>query len=163
MNTKQKTETAKNVKNITNTKVKGLVDQSTFKEVKPVDSKKEVKVTLINKEGQLKELLSKVEKLENLRKYYGKLKAKRNTLETALKKMHQYNTIKDDQFEENSLEKFPFEIILKGLGEYERKEELFTISKHETVTNFTDFLLRQINELLEVFESDLIDEAQNGF
>ena len=36
----------------------------------------------------------------------------------------------------------------------------FKISKRETVTRFTEFLLLQLNDLLEAFEADLIREAE---
>jgi len=160
MSTK-KVSTTKKTPSTKKTNVATIVSESTFTDVKEINGS--TNVTIMNKQSQLNDLLSKVEKLENLRKYYGKLKVKRNTLEDALKKMSNKTTNKDDQFEEESIEKFPFEIVLKGIGEYNREEELFKISKRETVTNFTKYLLKQINDLIEVFETDLIDEARNGF
>lgn len=116
----------------------------------------------MNKEQQLHDLLARVEKLENLKKYYGRLKVKRNNLEEALRKMKSITEEKSDSFEESEAQEFPFQIVLLQNDEYNRKNDVFKISKRDTVTNFTEFLLQQISELLEAFESDLIDEASKG-
>lgn len=159
--------TAKNTVKTGNTSAAGkktfrpiISEEKSSKEVSVIPST--VRVATVSKETQINELLSRVEKLENLKKYYGKLKVKKNSLEKAFKKMAVATETKSDQFEEQAQIKFPFKISLIEIDEYDRKNEIFEISKKQTVTRFTEFLLSQITELLEAFEMDLIEEAKKG-
>lgn len=115
---------------------------------------------VVKKDQQIRELLTKLNKLENLKNYYSKLKVKQNSLKEAFDKMNKLTSQKKDHFEEGQQSDFPFEIVLKGKLEYDRMEEIFKINKRETVTRFTEFLLLQLNDLLEAFEADLIREAE---
>ncbi len=65
-----------------------------------------------------------------------------------------------NQFEEENTEKFPFSIIIRGEDEYNRIEDLFKISKPETVTGFTAFLLTELDSLLATFESDITEYSK---
>lgn len=106
-------------------------------------------------------ILKKIETLENLRNYYSKLKVKRSSLEAALKKMKASQKKSDDHFEENEVKEFPFEIILQGEGEHNRWNEIFKINKRDTVTNFTEYLLSEVSQLLDNFEREIQEYAQN--
>lgn len=106
-------------------------------------------------------ILRKIEKLENLKKYYGRLKTKHNSLKETLNKIKTSKSSKSDKFEEDEINEFPFAIVLKGIGQYERMEEIFTINQPETVENFTEYLLKQVDEILEVFKKDLQEHTRN--
>lgn len=106
-------------------------------------------------------ILKKIETLENLRNYYSKLKVKKGSLEAALKKMKAFQEGSDDHFEENEVKEFPFEIILQGENEYNRAQEIFKINKRDTVTKFTEYLLSEVTQLLDNFEKEIQEFAQN--
>lgn len=107
-------------------------------------------------------ILKKIETLENLRNYYSKLKVKRNSLEAALKKMKASQKKSGDHFEENEVKEFPFEIILQGESEQNNRwNEIFKINKRDTVTNFTEYLLSEVSQLLDNFEREIQEYAQH--
>ncbi len=118
---------------------------------------KEQVPSVSDKQQQLNELMKKLNKLETLKKYYSNLKVKRNDLQESLDKMEELASKTKEHFEENEREDFPFEISLKGIGQYDRMEEIFKISKKETVTSFTKYLLNELNQVLKTFENDLIN------
>lgn len=68
-------------------------------------------------------ILQKIEKLEILKRQYGRLKYKQNDLKAALDKIQTSKLSKSDKFEEEKSEKFPFVIVLKGKREYDKLEE----------------------------------------
>lgn len=115
-----------------------------------------------DKTQQIKEILSKVEKLENLKNYYGKMKVKKNDLEDAFEKMTLYKNEPSDQFEEGNRQEFPYQIVLVTNTEYNRQDKIFKISQPDTVTRFTEFLLKNVDEILEAFEKDLLEESKKG-
>lgn len=106
-------------------------------------------------------ILQKIEKLEILKRHYGRLKYKQNDLKAALDKIQTSKLSKSDKFEEEESEEFPFVIVLKGKREYDRLEEIFTINQPETVENFTKYLLKEVDVVLEAFEKDLQVHTQN--
>ena len=106
------------------------------------------------------DLMKHLNEMELLRDYYNKLKIKKDTLQTAYDKMIRYEAEKQDHFEEGSKKQFPFEIVVRGEGEHGRPDDIFTINKAHTVTNFSKYLLNEINQLLEVFEADIVDHSK---
>ena len=128
-------------------------------------TKSKTDVAKLQKNGvqieSMEDILRKIEKLESLKKYYGRLKSKHNSLNEALKKIKARKLSQSDKFEEDEVNEFPFFIVLKGIGEYNRAEEIFTINQPETVENFTEYLLKQVDEVLEVFKKDLQEHTRN--
>ena len=106
------------------------------------------------------DLMKHLNELEDLIRYYNKLKIKRDTLQQAHNKMKKFESSKKDKFEEGSKNQFPFEIVVRGEGENNRPDDLFTISKVNTVTAFTEYLLNEIHQLLEVFEADILEHSK---
>ncbi|MEO0571965.1 MAG: hypothetical protein AAF039_09695 [Bacteroidota bacterium] len=104
------------------------------------------------------DLMEHLNELEQLRKYYNKLKEKRDNLVVAQKQMS--DSLPNDPFEESSNEEFPFEIILRGKTKYNNVEDIFKINQKKTVENFTSHLLNQVNQLLEVFEADILEHSK---
>lgn len=107
-----------------------------------------------------KDLLQKLNEMEKLKEYYSKLKVKKDSLNTALAKMKALDKKGTDHFENNEVTEFPFQIVLRGEDEYNRTDDIFKINKRETVTRFTEYLLKEISEVLEVFEEDLLDYSK---
>lgn len=107
-----------------------------------------------------KDLINKLSEMEKLKGYYTKLKIKKDTLETALAKMKALDKKGSDHFEQNEVGEFPFHIILRGDNEYNRIDDIFKISKQRTVIAFTEHLLNEIRQLLEVFEADLLEYSK---
>jgi len=110
--------------------------------------------------SELPNLLKKLNEIETLRKYYGKLKAKKESLEAAYSKMKELTSNKDNKFEEAEAKDFPFKIIIRGENEFNREDDIFQINKKETVTSFTQILLEEVTEVLSLFEEDLIQESK---
>ena len=106
-------------------------------------------------------ILEKIERLEQLKRHYGRLKFKQSDLQTALEKIKTHKSKKNDKFENDQSEEFPYVIVLKGKGEYDRLEEIFTINQPETVENFATYLLKEVDQVLEVFQSELQEQTKN--
>ena len=106
-------------------------------------------------------ILEKIARLEQLKKHYGRLKFKQNDLNDALEKIKTHKSKKNDKFENDHSEEFPYVIVLKGKGEYDRLEEIFTINQPETVENFAIYLLKEVDQVLEVFQNELKEQTKN--
>ncbi|TXN37715.1 hypothetical protein FVB32_05350 [Flagellimonas hymeniacidonis] len=124
--------------------------------------------TAVKKDLQKKEqpkdvftdLMTTLNELEQLRNYYNKLKIKRDTLEEAINKMNKIINKKKDKFEGPSEEAFPFEIVLKGENEHNRPDNIFVINQKATVLRFSQALLTEINQILTVFEADILEYSK---
>ncbi len=149
-----------------NAKIKFIMRKTTSKTTVLTEKKESSLVpenkVAIDKTTEIKIILSKVEKLENLRTYYGKLKVKETSLKESLETIKSCADVSADQFEEKEQQEFPFDIALRKKDYYGKKEDVFTISRIETVENFTKYLLSQVSELLDAFEKDLIQESKKG-
>lgn len=128
------------------------------KEATAVIVQKETKVTA-KKTDVFADLMKYLNEIEELKGYYNKLKIKRDTLQSAHDRMCTFGK-KENKFEESEEQGFPYEIVVRGNNEYNRKDDLFTINKVETVTNFTSYLLKEINDMLEVFEADILEHSK---
>jgi len=106
-------------------------------------------------------ILQKIERLEQLKKHYDRLKYKQSDLQKALEKIKTFKSKKSDKFEQEEVEEFPYVIVLKGKGDYDRFEEIFTINQPETVENFTAYLLNEVDQVVEVFKTDLQEQTKN--
>lgn len=132
-----------------------------------IQEKKEMSTLIIKQEPKtpakktdvFADLMKYLNEIEELRGYYNKLKIKRNTLQSAHERMCAFGK-KENKFEESDEQGFPYEIVVRGNNEYKRLDDLFTINKVETVTSFTSYLLKEINDLLAVFEADILEHSK---
>jgi hypothetical protein len=133
----------------------------------PVENKKETATTVVGKpksatekKDVFAELMKHLNELEQLRSYYNRLKVKKDTLQTAYRKMVKHESDSKDHFEEGSKKQFPFEIVIRGEDEYNRTGDIFKINQPNTVTSFTKYLLNEVEQLLEVFEADIVEHSK---
>ncbi|MGS2762879.1 hypothetical protein [Sinomicrobium sp. M5D2P9] len=77
--------------------------------------------------------------------YYSKLDAKKEQLQKVLLKMTDVSQKYSAPFSDEDKEEYPYQMVLKGKGAYNTVEEIFRISKPETVTNFTNYLLSEVS------------------
>ena len=118
-------------------------------------SKKETTVNAPKKDIIFNLLMENLSQLERLKDYYVKLKLKRDTLADAVKKMEEKSTKTPFDSEEKS--SCPFEIILNEKNaQYNNTEQIFKITHVTTVTNFSNALLKEIDEVLKALEVDLL-------
>lgn len=106
------------------------------------------------------DLMRTLNELEQLRNYYNKLKIKRDTLQEAIDKMTKIVKGKKDEFEGPAEEAFPFEIVLRGENQHHRPDDIFVINQKATVLRFSQSLLSEINQILEVFEADIVEYSK---
>ena len=100
-------------------------------------------------------LMDNIKRLEQLKDYYTRLKTKRDNLATAVKLMEKEGT--KNPFESAEKSDFPFEIILNGKSnQYNNIDEIFKITHVTTVTKFSKALLKEVDEVLEALEVDLL-------
>ena len=100
-------------------------------------------------------LMDNIKKLEQLKDYYTRLKTKRDNLATAVKLMEKEGT--KNPFESAENNDFPFALTLNGKSAtYNNTDEIFKITQVTTVTKFSKALLKEVNEVLEALEVDLL-------
>lgn len=123
--------------------------------VKPIDAKPIVKE---DKAG-LDYLLERIQNLQKIKNYYQRLKNKRTILKEAILEMqeHQKNV---SPFESEDKNVFPYEIVLNKKMEHRSPDEIFKITEESTVTNFSNALIVEIDEVLELLETDLVKESK---
>ena len=122
---------------------------------KPTTVAKKPAVKVAKKDVVFNILMDNINKLEKLKDYYVKLKKKRDTLASAVNKMEEEGT--KTPFDSAEKSTFPFEIILNEKNtQYNNSEEIFKITHVTTVTNFSKALLKEVDEVLEALEVDLL-------
>lgn len=107
-----------------------------------------------------KNLMEKIQHLEQLKEYYSKLNIKKEQLQKALIKMTDVSKKNNAPFSDEDKEESPYQIVLKGKGQYNAVEEIFKISKPDTVTNFTNYLLREVGSVLDVLQTEILEYSK---
>ncbi len=101
------------------------------------------------------DFLDKVEKLEKLKARYRKLDEKRTKLIEAHTLMEDFTGISDYSENEETTE-FPFKVQLTKKN-YNSTETIFTLASPIVVKRFAEVLLKEVNQVLEMFEDDLLE------
>ena len=131
------------------------MNKSTKPSTTTTTTSKKPAVKADKKDAVFQILMDNINKLEKLKDYYEKLKIKRDSLASAVKKMDEEDT--KTPFESAEKSDFPFEIILNGKsGQYNNTDEIFKITHVTTVTNFSKALLKEVDEVLAALEIDLL-------
>lgn len=109
----------------------------------------------VQNDDVFEKLMEHIEQIWELRGYYSDLKAKRDDLKEGIAGMMAAKEKIGEPMELYPKEPFPFDIIIRKTEGKKPATKIFKISRVQTVIGFSNYLLKEVEEVLEAFEKDI--------